>query len=42
MIIGWNLSDTLNTIYVIQAVKDAVAVHGTGGTTSPATLTKRC
>ena len=29
MIIGWNLSDTLNTIYVIQAVKDAVAVHGT-------------
>ena len=42
MIVGWNLSDTLDTIYVIQAVKDAVAVHGTGGTTSPATLTKRC
>ena len=29
MIVGWNLSDTLDTIYVIQAVKDAVAVHGT-------------
>ena len=25
MIVGWNLSDTLDTIYVIQAVKDAVA-----------------
>ena len=29
MIVGWNLSDTLDTIYVIQAVKDAVAAHGT-------------
>ena len=29
MIVGWNLSDTLDTGYVIQAVKDAVAVHGT-------------
>lgn len=28
MIIGWNLSDTLDTIYVIQAVKDAIATHG--------------
>ena len=29
MIVGWNLSDTLGTGYVIQAVKDAVAAHGT-------------
>lgn len=29
MIVGWNLSDTLDTIYVIQTVKDAVAAHGT-------------
>ena len=29
MIVGWNLSDTLDTIYVIQAGKDAVAAHGT-------------
>lgn len=29
MIVGWNLSDTLDTIYVIQAVKDAVKAHGT-------------
>ena len=29
MIVGWNLSDTLDTGYVIQAVKDAVAAHGT-------------
>ena len=28
MIVGWNLSDTLDTGYVIQAVKDAVAAHG--------------
>ena len=28
MIVGWNLSDTLDTIYVIRAVKDAVAAHG--------------
>ena len=31
MIVGWNLSDTLDTIYVIQAVKDAVAAHGVPG-----------
>ena len=29
MIVSWNLSDTLDTGYVIQAVKDAVAAHGT-------------
>lgn len=29
MIVGWNLSDTLDNGYVIQAVKDAVAAHGT-------------
>ena len=29
MIVGWNLSDTLDTGYVIQAVKDAAAAHGT-------------
>ena len=29
MIVGWNLSDTLDTGYVIQTVKDAVAAHGT-------------
>ena len=28
MIVGWNLSDTLDTGYVIQAVGDAVAAHG--------------
>ena len=31
MIVGWNLSDTLDTGSVIQAVKDAVAEHGTPG-----------
>lgn len=29
MIVGWNLSDTLDTAYVIQAVRTAVAGHGT-------------
>ncbi len=33
LIVGWNLSDTLDTTYVIQAVRDAVAAHG-----SPAIL----
>ena len=31
MIVGWNLSDTLDTTYVIQAVKDAVEAHGFPG-----------
>ncbi len=31
MIVGWNLSDTLDTSYVIQAVKDAVARYGLPG-----------
>lgn len=31
MIVGWNLSETLDTIYVIHAVKDAVAAHGIPG-----------
>ena len=29
MIVGWNLSDTLDTGSVIRVVKDAVAEHGT-------------
>ena len=29
MIVGWNLSDTLDTIYVIQAVREAVSKYGT-------------
>ena len=28
-IVGWNLSDTLGTVYVLEAVKDAVATYGT-------------
>ena len=28
-IVGWNLSDTLGTAYVLEAVKDAVATYGT-------------
>ena len=28
-IVGWNLSDTLGTTYVLEAVKDAVATYGT-------------
>ena len=45
MIVGWNLSDTLDTIYVIQAVKDAVEAHGfpgilTRAVNSPAVHTK--
>ena len=31
MIVGWNLSDTLDTRYAIQAVKDAVETHGFPG-----------
>ena len=27
-IVGWNLSDTLGTAYVLEAVKDAVATYG--------------
>ena len=27
MIVGWNLSDTLDNGYVIQAIKDAVAAR---------------
>ncbi len=45
MIVGWNLSDTLNTGYVIQAVKDAVAAHGTPvilNSDQGATPAKRC
>lgn len=30
-IMGWALSETLDTIYVIEAVKQAVAKHGTPG-----------
>ncbi len=33
MIVGWDLSDTLDTAYVLQAVRDAVTAHG-----SPAIL----
>ncbi len=29
MIVGWNLSDTLDTVYVLQAVRDAVEAFGT-------------
>lgn len=28
MIVGWNLSDTLDSIYTIQAVKDAISNYG--------------
>ena len=28
-IVGWNLSDTLGTTYVLETVKDAVATYGT-------------
>ena len=28
-IVGWNLSDTLGTAYVLEVVKDAVATYGT-------------
>lgn len=28
MVVGWNLSDTLDTAYVMQAVKDAVRKRG--------------
>lgn len=28
MLVGWNLSDTLDTGYVLQAVRDAVEAHG--------------
>ena len=30
-IVGWNLSDTLDTMYVVDAVKTAVSAHGTPG-----------
>ena len=30
-IVGWNLSDTLDTMYVMDAVKAAVSAHGTPG-----------
>ena len=30
-IMGWTLSETLDTMYVIEAVKQAVAKHGTPG-----------
>lgn len=30
-IVGWNLSDTLDTMYVVDAVKAAVSAHGTPG-----------
>ena len=32
LIVGWNLSDTLDTFYVIEAVKEAIKKHGTPGT----------
>ena len=31
LIVGWNLSDALDTSYVVQAVRDAVEAHGTPG-----------
>lgn len=31
LIVGWNLSDALDTSYVVQAVRDAVETHGTPG-----------
>jgi len=31
MIVGWNLSDTLDTMYVIQAVKEAIEKYGIPG-----------
>lgn len=31
LIVGWNLSDALDTSYVIQAVREAVEAHGTPG-----------
>lgn len=31
LIVGWNLSDTLDSSYVIQAVREAVEAHGTPG-----------
>ena len=34
-IVGWNLSDTLGTAYVLEAVKDAVATYGTPETLNP-------
>ena len=30
-IVGWNLSDTLDTVYVIEAVQEAVEKHGVPG-----------
>ena len=30
-IVGWTLSETLDTIYVLQAVKEAISTHGTPG-----------
>lgn len=32
LIVGWNLSDTLDTFYVIEAVRDAIKKHGIPGT----------
>lgn len=32
MIVGWNLSDTLDTFYVIEAVKEAIGKYGVPGT----------
>lgn len=31
LIVGWNLSDTLDSSYVIQTVREAVEAHGTPG-----------
>lgn len=31
LIVGWNLSDALDTSYVIQAIREAVEAHGTPG-----------
>ena len=32
LIVGWNLSDTLDTFYVIEAVKEAIRNYGVPGT----------
>ena len=32
LIVGWNLSDTLDTFYVIEAVREAIKKHGIPGT----------
>ena len=32
LIVGWNLSDTLDTFYVIEAVKEAIRNYGIPGT----------